>query len=152
MRTSHNIQRLAALELFAGCTPKELETIASLATERTVAAGDQIVRQGAMGYDCFVVVEGSAVVERGGEVVATIGAGEFVGEITVLDHQPRSATVTALDEVHLLVLGHKDLAAALTKVPVLVARLATLMAERQASSAASVAERLAHAGERLASL
>ena len=76
----------------------------------------------------------------------------LVGEITVLDHQPRSATVTALDEVQLLVLGHKDLAAALTKVPVLAARLAMLMAERQASSAAPVAERLAHAGERLASL
>ncbi len=151
MKNRELVQRLAALELFSGCSDKDLETIASLGTEQSIVAGEQIVRQGSMGYDCFVVLAGDVVVSRNDRMVATVGVGEFVGELTVLDHQPRSATVVAVSNVDLLVLSHRELRSVLSKVPVVAERLVAMMAARSESAADPVGARMAVAGSRLAS-
>jgi len=86
---------LAACPLFTGVGPDELATVAEMATEIEFPAGHVIARQGEIGTGFFIVVEGRVKVVRNAEVIATLGPGEFFGELSVLDGQPRNAQVAA---------------------------------------------------------
>ena len=70
-----------------------------------VAAGKVLCTEGQSGGDFFVVVSGTAKVERGGKTVDQVGPGTFFGEIALIDQGPRTATVTATSPMRLLVLG-----------------------------------------------
>ncbi len=116
-------EHLATVPLFSSCSAKDLDTIAKLTEEVTVSAGDVLVRQGATGYECYVISSGSVSVEINGELVATLHAGEHFGELALIDGQPRSATVTALTECMLIVLGPVQLSTAIATVPGLTMKL-----------------------------
>jgi len=105
------IERLAAAQLFANCTPKELRAIASLCTPVNVRAGRVLTRQGSRGDQCFVVMSGHAVVERDGVIVGHIVDGSVIGELALLSHCPRSATVTAATDMELLVMSCSEFTA-----------------------------------------
>jgi CRP-like cAMP-binding protein len=103
-RTIAEREQLAALPLFAGMGSAELDRLASKVLVTRYSAGDIIVEQGTEGDRFFVIVEGCVEVvradEHGGEtVLAELGAGEFFGEMALLDRAPRSATVRALSPV-----------------------------------------------------
>jgi len=70
-------------------------------------AGHVLTREGAVSREAFIVLTGQATVFADGEVVATIGPGEFIGEMGMLDNQPRSATVRADTPMRLLAIGPK---------------------------------------------
>jgi CRP/FNR family transcriptional regulator, cyclic AMP receptor protein len=89
------LKRLGGIELFRHCTPKDLEAIAAITRERTLEPGTTLCDQGRVAQECFIVLQGTADVEISGHPVATIGPGETIGEMGLLDHLPRSATVTA---------------------------------------------------------
>src|SRR4029450_10995139 len=82
---------LAGCRLFAGVAPPDLATVASRAVEVDFPANHVIARQGEIGTGFFLIVSGSVRVVRGGEDVAVLGPGEFFGELSVLDGQPRGA-------------------------------------------------------------
>ena len=105
------IERLASAQLFAQCTPRELRAIASLCTPVTVRAGRVLTRQGSRGDQCFVVMQGHAVVERDGVIVAHVVDGSIVGELALLSHGERTATVTAATNMELLVMTYSEFAA-----------------------------------------
>jgi CRP-like cAMP-binding protein len=104
-------QKLAMLHkvpLFAGLKQRELEEIGRLCDEVDMAAGHVMTREGAAGNEFFVIVDGQVRVERGGTLKATLGPGQFFGEIALVDHSPRTATVTCDTDCRLLLLGHHE--------------------------------------------
>jgi len=101
------VELIRTIPLFAECTAQELARVASIADEIDLREGRWLTTEHAPGQEFVVLVEGHAEVRRGDEVINTIGAGEFVGEISLMTGQPRTATVVATTPVHALVIeGH----------------------------------------------
>ena len=90
---------LRNVPLFADLNQRELERLAREFKERTFAEGAVVTREGATGTGFFVVAEGSASVSVGGEQRGTLGAGDYFGEIALIDDLPRSATITAATDL-----------------------------------------------------
>lgn len=100
------IERLRSVPMFAKLRDKDLATIDRLVDEVEIPAGEVLIRQGSAGArESFVIVSGEAAVEIDGRIVATVGPGELVGEMAMIDGRPRSATVVALTPMTLLVIG-----------------------------------------------
>ena len=94
------VDHLQSVPLFAACTRKELELIARSGDEIKMTAGTVLVDQGQTGHEAFVVVDGKVTVKRNGRKVATLGQGAIVGELSLLDHGPRTATRRVRDRLH----------------------------------------------------
>jgi CRP/FNR family cyclic AMP-dependent transcriptional regulator len=90
---------LQGVPLFSGLDPRELETIARTVHERTFAPGEVVAQEGQGGVGFFVIREGNAKVEVGGEEVRTLGPGDHFGEIALITEGPRTATVKADSEL-----------------------------------------------------
>jgi CRP-like cAMP-binding protein len=99
---------LRGVPLFSGMPERAVEAIAGLATETTYAAGEPIVREGDPGETFIILVSGSAQVERHARPIADLGPGDFLGEISLVDGGPRTATVIATEPVGALVVQHTD--------------------------------------------
>jgi CRP-like cAMP-binding protein len=84
-------------------TDRSIEAIAGLAEESDFPSGSVLVREGDPGETFMVIVDGRASVDRGGERIREMSAGEFLGEISLIDHGPRTATVTAVEPIRALV-------------------------------------------------
>ena len=89
------VDMLQRVPLFAGLEKRELEEIAGSMRERRVAAGGMVVEQGAGGAGFFIIDQGEADVFVDGEHRATIGPGDYFGEIALLTGSDRTATITA---------------------------------------------------------
>lgn len=109
----------AACPLFTGIGDDALGTLAERGTEVDFPAGRVIARQGEIGTGFFVVVRGDVRVVRDGATIATMGPGDFFGELSVLDRQPRNASVIAETATTCLALASWDLEAVLMKDPAL---------------------------------
>ncbi|MFN2624998.1 MAG: cyclic nucleotide-binding domain-containing protein [Mycobacteriales bacterium] len=120
----------AAIPLFGGCTKKELELLSRNAERATYQPGDVIIKEGSVGYEFFVIVDGKAEVKKGGRVVAALGAGDYVGELALLDRAPRNATVVAATEVNVILLGYREFWGVLSEAPGLDKKLLVGMAKR----------------------
>ncbi len=102
MSTKEVVTRLSKVPLFSGCTQKDLLTIARVVKDIDHDEGTVIAREGEPGIGLFVISDGTAEVTIGGVKKASLGPGEFFGEIALLDGGPRTATVTATSDVKLL--------------------------------------------------
>ena len=98
-RQDQFIDNLRNVPLFAKCTNKELTKIASLQSRVRVKAGTAIAEQGTPGREFIVIVSGTATVQRDGVEIATLIAGDYFGEIALIAHGPRTATVTAATDL-----------------------------------------------------
>ncbi len=98
------VERLRAVPLFAGMTESSIAVIAGIVTERSFEAGEPIVRQGKPGDSFLVLVSGRASIEQDGRPIGQLGAGDFLGEIALLDRRPRTATVVAVEPVRALLI------------------------------------------------
>lgn len=110
------VTRLPALRpvpIFRGMTKASLLQVARKAREVSYPAGATLVRQGDPGDTLCVIVSGTVEVTRDGQVVAEMAAGDFFGEISLIDGEPRSATVTATEDVTLLTVSSSDFTALL---------------------------------------
>ena len=90
---------LQQVPLISGLDPRELETVARTVHERTFAPGESVAREGEGGVGFFVIREGEAKVELGGNEVRRLGPGDHFGEIALITEGPRTATVTAESEL-----------------------------------------------------
>jgi CRP/FNR family transcriptional regulator, cyclic AMP receptor protein len=124
------LDHLAKVPLFAACTKKELQAVARASDEITLPDGKTLCEQGSVGREAFVIVDGTANVLRNGRKVATLGAGDCVGELALLDHGPRTATVTAGSDLTVLVLGAREFAGLVDEVPSIAHKLMKALAHR----------------------
>lgn len=95
-------------------------------------AGAALTREGEVGREFLIVLEGEIDVSRDGKTIATRGAGDYVGEIALLDHRPRTATVTAKTDVVAEVLDRREFTALLEKSPDIASQIMAAMAQRLA--------------------
>jgi len=110
---------LAGCPLFRGVGSEYLAALAEKATEVEFAPRHTIVRQGEIGTGFFIVVEGRVKVLRDARTLATLGPGEFFGELSVLDGQPRIAQVVAEEPTRCLALASWDFEKVLLDQPAL---------------------------------
>ena len=110
---------LSGCPLFKALDADGLAKLAAVATPVDFPAGHVIARQGEIGTGFFVIVSGSVRVVRDGAVVARLGAGEFFGELSVLDRMPRNATVAADEATTCLALASWDFEKVLLDEPAL---------------------------------
>src|SRR5437773_2199316 len=96
---------LAAVPLFSACSKADLQIVARHTEVVEVAAGTTLVEEGGKGAAFFFVLAGEAAVRRRGRRVATLGPGEFFGELALFDPAPRDATVVAVSPLTVGVLG-----------------------------------------------
>ena len=121
-------ESLRSLTIFRGLENKELRQVASLVDEARRPAGWTLTKQGDVGSQAFIIVEGTATVSINGEVVAMLGPGDTVGEMALVDSSPRSATVTANTEISVLALTPQTLDQLLAIAPVAKALIRSLTA------------------------
>ncbi len=140
------VDRLKAVDQLSDCTPEQLEQVANLSERIQVAEGEILTREGRIGREFFLILAGTAAVTQKGRRVNTLGPGDFFGELAALDPGPRNATVTALSELDLLIIGPRQfssmadipgfrdalLRAMARRLRVVDERLAALEAEREA--------------------
>jgi len=108
---------LAQVPLFKDLSKKHLQQVSALATRIDAAAGKVLTREGEAGHEFILILEGSVEIRRGDDVVATRTAGDYIGEIALIEHQPRTATVVATTPVVLEVIGQREFATLLTDEP-----------------------------------
>ena len=140
MRQDAKVERLAAIPLFADAGPRQLARIAELCTEVSVRAGEVLCREGGPGHEFFVLEEGSAVATVRGEQVAVFGAGDFFGELALLDGSgARTATVTAQTDAGVLVLTAAEFHDLLESEPTVAVRLLPAIGRRMRAVLAAAA-------------
>ena len=124
------VELLAGCPLFKGIDADGLAALAERATQVDFPAGHVIARQGEIGTGFFVVINGQVRVVRDGKFVATLGAGEFFGELSVLDRMPRNAMVAAEVPTTCLALASWDFEAVLLEQPALTLAILRGVARR----------------------
>lgn len=93
---------LERVPMFRSCSEDELNRIADLASATEIAEGHEIIRQGDLAEDFFVIVSGSADVVRDDKTIASLGPGDYFGELALFDRALRNATVVATSPVEIV--------------------------------------------------
>lgn len=134
MRLGHNskIDLIRRVPLFSSASKSELAEIASIADEIDLPEGKVVIKEGDSGREFIVLIDGTAVVERGGRKVADIGPGDFVGEIALIAKTPRNATITTTSPVRALVITDRAFRRLLEQSPQIAVAVLTALAERLA--------------------
>ncbi len=138
------IARLGTIGLLSVFEESELQRIAREGAERLYGVGEPIVRQGASGESLFVLLQGHVeVTARSGDGpstrLATLNAGDYFGEMSLLTGAPRSATVTALEETRVLEISKASFARIMSMRPELVTTLGNALQARMADRDAVLA-------------
>ena len=111
MGTQATIDRLQTVDLLRDCTHAQLEEVARLAERVQVGDGEVLAREGRIGREFFLILSGSVAVTQRGRRVNTLGPGDFFGELAAMDPGPRNATVTALTDLDVLIIGPREFSA-----------------------------------------
>ena len=117
------IENLRKVPLFSACSKDELRKIMSASTEMKFSAGTVLVSEVTTGHEFKVIAEGKARVDIGGKTIATLEAGDFFGEMSLLDGGPRTATVTAETDLVADVIAQREFAALIETAPHLARKL-----------------------------
>ena len=129
-RHADKIDVLKKVPLFSALSRRQLDMVARHADQVKRGAEAILARQGAQGLEFVLIVEGSARVERDGTTIAHLGAGDFFGEMSLIEGRPRSATVISDAPVVLLVVHRRSLSALLDTVPGLSKKVMATLCER----------------------
>ncbi len=126
----NSLKHLRYSPLFSSCSSKDLEKIAKAGERITFEKGEILTKQGDPGKEAFIILSGKATVKRSGKKVATVSTGSVVGELSLLDHGPRTATVTCETECQVLVISRGNFLRVIDKVPALTHKLFAALSTR----------------------
>ena len=132
LHRNEKAELIKRVPLFAGCSRGELGKVAQIADEIDLAAGKELIREGARGREFFVLLEGDADVTKDGRSINRLGAGDFFGEIALVSDSPRTATVTATSPVRALVITDRSFRRLLDESPEIQRKVLVALAERLA--------------------
>ncbi len=124
--------RLKSVPLFASLKDKELKQVAHLADEVDVAEGQHLVDEGRFAHEFFVIEEGSAEVQHDGKTVATLGPGDFFGEVALIRTDRRTASVVAKTPMKLIVVFGPNFRAIESDMPSVHEKITAAIEERTA--------------------
>ncbi len=117
LSTVEKVLFLKSIDLFSQIPGEDLAQVAIIATEETREQGEEIFAAGEDGDALYLVLDGKVRVHREDRVIAELGERECFGEMAILDASPRSASVTSLEESHLLKISREDFQEILTEKP-----------------------------------
>jgi CRP-like cAMP-binding protein len=124
------IRHLQKVDIFADCTRKQLKAVAAISRVVEAPAGTLLTRAGEPGEEFFFILDGAANVEVTRRKRVRLGPGEFFGEMSLLDGEPRSATVRAETDMRLLVIVRRNFQGLLTEVPELTRTILVVLSRR----------------------
>jgi CRP/FNR family transcriptional regulator, cyclic AMP receptor protein len=132
VRLSKNskVELLKRAPLFSGCSKKELGALALTADELDLREGTVLTKEGRPGREFFVLIEGSVDVKRKGRKVASLGPGDWLGEIALLTQSPRTATVTATSPLRILVITDRAFKRLVEEMPSIALKVLEKLGER----------------------
>ncbi len=130
LNQSARIEALGGVAFFDGVSKRNLIRIDQIAKVRNAREGDVLMTEGEPGDEMMVIIDGRAAVRRGEHELGMCSPGQCVGEMALLDHEPRSATVVALEPMRLLVISGSAFRRLLPKVPRLTETLLSTLSTR----------------------
>jgi CRP/FNR family transcriptional regulator, cyclic AMP receptor protein len=101
--------RLTAIPIFSQLSPEEARRLATFATETSIAEGQILLKQGDYSTELIAIEEGTADVLRDGQKVASLGDGDLIGEMGLIEHAPRNADVIATSPMRVMKLTHWEI-------------------------------------------
>lgn len=123
-------KRLEQIPLFADLSRKERDAVAKWADEVDVPAGYHLLDQGRFPHEFFVIAQGTVSVTKDGEHLTDLGPGDFCGEIAILEHERRTATVVATTPVSVIVMLARDFETMADEMPEVAERIHQAIRER----------------------
>jgi CRP/FNR family transcriptional regulator, cyclic AMP receptor protein len=124
------IRHLQKVDIFADCTRKQMKAVAAISRVMEVPAGTVLTRAGEPGEEFFFILDGAAMVEVTRRKRVRLMPGEFFGEMSLLDGEPRSATVRAETDMRLLLIQRRNFQTLLTEVPELTRSILVVLSRR----------------------
>ncbi len=122
--------RMKTIPLFAALSDKDRTRVAQLADEVDVKAGDHLVDEGRFAHEFFVIEEGEADVVHGGQSLATLGPGDFFGEIALIKTERRTASVVAKTPMKLVVMFGPNFRSVASDLPAVAEKINGAIEER----------------------
>ena len=126
------VEALKRAPLFEGLSKKELTQLARVSEDLEIPEGKTLTKEGELGHEFFVIVEGETEVKRKGRSLGSRGDGDFIGEIALLEEVTRTATVTAKTPLRVFVLTSKDFHHLLEQNPNVERKVLRTLAKRVA--------------------
>jgi len=139
-------EQLAKAPIFRGLSKRQLRTVCGLAARIDVQPGKVLAKEGEPGSEFFIILDGKVDVRHGDHVLATRGPGEFVGEMALIDCQPRTADLVATTPAVIEVMSRREFQTLLTEVPAVWNHLRATTAARRAGLAYTPDESHAEGG------
>jgi CRP/FNR family transcriptional regulator, cyclic AMP receptor protein len=125
---------LTEVPFFSSLSKREIQEIARATDEIDVKQGEVLAREGDVGQEFFVIIEGSAEVVRGGERIAQLGKGDFFGEMALVGDEPRMATVSATAPTRVAVMSRSAFRGFDRMMPAVHARIVEAIEARRAAA------------------
>jgi CRP/FNR family cyclic AMP-dependent transcriptional regulator len=129
-QTDQKLELLKRVPLLSGLGKRDIEEVGRLADEIDLPAGHVLTREGASGHEFFVIIDGTVRVDRGGVSIGSLGPGDFLGEIALVDDGPRTATATTESPAKLLVVGHREFHSLMAQFPTIQTCVLQALAKR----------------------
>ena len=130
LTTQEKRTQLERVPLFRDCSSEVLDRLADVTSEFAFADGAVVVQQGQVGNGLYIIVSGGVRIVAGSDELARLGAGDFFGELSVIDQRPRAASAYATGATDCLALAAWDLMAVLEQDPRLAVNLLKELAGR----------------------
>jgi CRP/FNR family transcriptional regulator, cyclic AMP receptor protein len=124
------LERLAGVPLFADLDRDELTAVARLGTDLEIEEGRVLTTEGERAAEAFLVLSGTARAERDGEEIATFGPGDFFGEMALLGHTHRTATITATSPMTVRAFHSSEFENLLSEHPTVAVKILRTTAQR----------------------
>ena len=126
------LELIEGVPLFSRCSKRELAKVAAITDTVDLEAGRDLIREGESGREFFVLLEGAVEVRRRGRKIRTLGPGEFFGEVALVSHVPRTASVRTTEPSRALVIRDREFDALLEQMPAIALKVLGELADRLA--------------------